>query len=195
MVSGLLCLSLFYNLEKLAISMKNKSYFYLLCFLLLLLIVFIIFWGKVFFHILVIKTFPDERIVFKNKILPEQEFAFVYIHSVAQTPVWEFFKVDSRARLILTETHFYDHGAGLPYAAFGEEIFLSEDNRFKIKNMHREIELPLYYRIYEDRGNVFVFKNQEIDLSKKIGDALLTIDIRRLNAINYFLENNFSRRE
>ena len=169
--------------------MKNKRYFYLLCFVLLLLIIFFIFLSNNYFYTLIIETFPEGKIVFQKKILPEQEFAFIYIHSVAQTPVWEFFEIDNTGKVILTETHFYDHGAGLPYAAFGEETFIREDNRFKIKNMHREIRLPLYYRIYEDRGNVFIFKNQEINLSEVIGDALLKIDVKRLNVIDYFLEN------
>ena len=168
--------------------MKNKRYFYLLCFV-LLLIIFFISLSNNYFYTLIIETFPEGKIVFQKKILPEQEFAFIYIHSVAQTPVWEFFEIDNTGKVILTETHFYDHGAGLPYAAFGEETFIREDNRFKIKNMHREIRLPLYYRIYEDRGNVFIFKNQEINLSEVIGDALLIIDIKRLNVVDYFLEN------
>ena len=169
--------------------MKNKRYFYLLCFVLLLLIIFFIFLSYYYFYTLIIETFPEGKIVFQKKILPEQEFAFIYIHSVAQTPVWEFFEIDNTGKVILTETHFYDHGAGLPYAAFGEETFIREENRFKKKKMHREIRLPLYYRIYEDRRNVFIFKNLEINLSEVIGDALLIIDIKRLNVVDYFLEN------
>lgn len=196
MVSGLLCLLLFLikkfntNLYKLN-SMRNKPHFYLPRFVLILLLIifFIIFLTNKFFYILVIKKFPEERIIFQKKISPNHKFAFLYVHSVAQTPVWEFFEIDNEGKMFLSETHFYDHGAGLPYSAFGEEIFIREENRFKIKNMNRKIELPLFYRIYSDRGNVFVFENQKIDLSQRIGDALLIIDIKRINTINYFLEN------
>jgi hypothetical protein len=169
--------------------MKNRLYLYLLFFVLLLVIIFFIFLANDFYYNLVIKTFPEEKIIFQKRISSEKKFALVYIHSVAQTPVWEFFKIDNEGNLILYETHFHDHGAGLPYAAFGEEVFVREENRFKIKNMHREVELPLYYRIYEDRGNVFIFESQEINLSENIGDALLTLDIQRLSAIDYFLKS------
>ncbi len=169
--------------------MKNRLYLYLLFFVLLLVIIFFIFLANDFYYNLVIKTFPEEKIIFQKRISSEKKFALVYIHSVAQTPVWEFFKIDHEGNLILYETHFYDHGAGLPYAAFGEEVFVREENRFKIKNMHREVKLPLYYRIYEDRGNVFIFESQEINLSENIGDALLTLDIQRLSAIDYFLKS------
>jgi len=94
--------------------------------------------------------------------------------------------------LILTETHFFDHGAGLPYAAFGNEIFISEDDKFKIKNMSRRISLPLYYRIGKIRENHFIYKNQDINLSKRLGDAVIIITIVQLNLFEYIL-NKFTK--
>jgi len=155
--------------------MKKKLNLILPCFVLLLLIVIIFLLNN--YYYITILTFPEKIVVFKEKISPGQRIALAYTHSVAQTPVWEFFEIDKEGKLILTETHFHDHGAGLPYTAFDEEIFICEDHKFKIKNMQREIILPLYYRIYKDRGNVFIFENQEIRLSDTVGDALLVIDI------------------
>ncbi len=169
--------------------MKSRQYLYFFFFTLSLLIVFILFWTNEYFYIFIIKTFPEEQIIFQKKISPDEEFALVYVHSVAQTPVWEFFKFDNNGKMILTETHFYDHGAGLPYTSFGEEIFITENNKFKIKNMYREISLPLYYRVYRDRENIMIYKNQEINLSKIIGDRLLFIDINRINKLTFFLNN------
>jgi hypothetical protein len=143
--------------------MKSKLYLYFYFFVLSLAIISIIFMVNNFFYIINIKTFPDEKIIFQKIISPNQKISLAYIHSVAQTPVWEFFEIEN-------------------------EIFVREDHKFKIKNMHREIELPLYYRIYQDRGNIFVFDKQEINLSDTIGDSLLLIDIKRLNVIRYFLE-------
>lgn len=157
--------------------------------ILFLLLVIIIFYLNSSFYVLTIKKIPEDEIIFQEKIFPGKQFILIYTHSVAQTPVWEFFEIDSEGQLILTETHFYDHGAGLPYAAFGNEIFVSEDGKFKIKNMFRKIETPLYYRVYQDRGNIFIFEDQKINLSGTIGNGLLTIDILRLNLIDYFLKN------
>ena len=91
--------------------MKNRLYLYLLFFVLLLVIIFFIFLANDFYYNLVIKTFPEEKIIFQKRISSEKKFALVYIHSVAQTPVWEFFKIDNEGNLILYETHFHDHGA------------------------------------------------------------------------------------
>ncbi len=156
--------------------------------ILFLLLVIIIFYLNSSFHVLTIKKIPEEEIIFQEKIFPGKQFILIYTHSVAQTQVWEFFEIDNEGQLILTETHFYDHGAGLPYAAFGDEIFVSEDGKFKIKNMSRKIKTPLYYRVYQDRANIFIFENQEINLSETIGNGLLTIDIPNLKLIDYFLK-------
>lgn len=164
--------------------MKKKSNLFLLFFMLLLLILIIVL-NNNYFYIITVKTMPEETVVFENRISPGQKIGLAYVHSVAQTPVWEFFGIDKSGNLILLETHFYDHGAGLPYAAFGEELFVSEDHMFKIKNMNKEIDLPLYYRIYQDRGNILQFKNHEIRLSDTIGNALLAIDVYRFNVFEY----------
>ena len=163
--------------------MKKK-----LIIILFLLLVIIIFYLNSSFHVLTIKKIPEEEIIFQEKIFPGKQFILIYTHSVAQTLVWEFFEIDNEGQLILNETHFYDHGAGLPYAAFGEEVFVSEDGKFKIKNMSRKIETPLYYRVYQDRDNIFIFENQKINLSETIGNGLLTIDILHLKLIDYFLK-------
>lgn len=163
--------------------MKKKLNLFLPIFVLLLFI-FIIILSNNFFYIITVRTIPEEKMVLENRISPGQKIGLAYIHSVAQTPVWEFFEIDQNGKLILTETHFFDHGAGLPYAAFGDEVFVSEDQVFKIKNMHREIYLPLFYRIYQDRGNILQFENREISLSDTIGNALLSIDVYRSNAFN-----------
>lgn len=197
MVSGFLCLKKLdyilkyyhYHIISNVIIMNNKFNIFLRILLLLSIAIIVFYFLNYNYYIFTIKTFPDEKVFFQKIISPNQRFAFVYIHSVAQTPVWEFFEVDNEGRMILIETHFSDHGAGLPYAAFGKEIFVSEDSLFKIKNMHREIYLPLYYRVYKDRGNVFIFEKKEFNLSDRIGDALLEINIYKSNIFDYFLGN------
>jgi len=156
--------------------------------LILVLVIFLIVLSKNFsFHVLNVKEYPDEKFFFQQIISPGNQFGLKYIHSVAQTPVWEFFEITKDGELILTETHFFDHGAGLPYAAFGNEIFVSEDDKFKIKNMARRIFLPLYYRIGKIRENHFIYKNQDINLSKRLGDAVVTINITQMNLFNYLI--------
>ena len=138
-------------------------------------------------YTLELSSFSDGEILFSQKVQSGDKFILKYTHSVALTPVWEIFIIDKDYQIVLIETDFLDHGAGLPYAPFGEEVFVEEDNKFKIKNMHRTIYTPFYYRIGAIRENIFYFKNKEINLSSLVGDKLLTFEIYKKNLFNYLL--------
>ena len=131
--------------------------------LIAIIIIIILFFIPV--HTLELRTFSDGELIFKQKIQPGDKFVLKYTHSVALTPVWEIFIIDKDYQIVLIETDFLDHGAGLPYTTFENEIFVEEEGRFKIKNMHRIIPTPIYYRIGAVRENIFYFKGEEIDLS------------------------------
>ena len=164
--------------------LKNK---YITSFLLLIAIIVIIMLFFIPLYTLELRSFSGGEIIFKQKVQPGDKFTLKYTHSVALTPVWEIFIINKDYKIILIETDFLDHGAGLPYAPFDGEIFIEEDGKFKIKNMYRIIYSPFYYRIGSITENIFYFKNKEIDLSSSVGDKLLTIKIGKNNLLNYLL--------
>ena len=165
--------------------MKNKKSVLIVTVILLIIIVLILILSSISVYTLELKTFDEDEQIFRQKVYPGDRFTIKYTHSVAHTPVWEMFLLDDNFQIILTETDFLDHGAGLPYTCFDEEVFIEEDNRFKIKNMHRIILTPIYYRIGAVRENFFYFKNEEINLSSLVGDKLLILEINRNNLFNY----------
>lgn len=136
-------------------------------------------------YTLELKSFSDGELYFMQKVQPGDKFILKYTHSVALTPVWEIFIIDKDYQIVLIETDFLDHGAGLPYTTFDEEIFVEEEGRFKIKNMHRIMPNPIYYRIGAIRENIFYFEDKEINLSSLVGDGLLTLEIERNNLFSY----------
>ena len=166
---------------------KKKIIFFFISGIVLVIIAIIIILFSISVHTLELKTFEEKKIIFKQKIHPRDKFTLKYTHSVALTPVWEIFIIDKDYQIILIETDFLDHGAGLPYTTFENEIFVEEEGRFKIKNMHRIIPTPIYYRIGAVSENIFYFKDKEIDLSSSVGDKLLTIEIGKTNLFNYLL--------
>jgi hypothetical protein len=168
--------------------MKKYTIKYYLLFSIFLLIVVIIITINISFLTIELKEHTNQKIILQKIVKPGDIFSLKYTHSVAQTPVWEIFKITDKGGLILIETYFSDHGAGLPYTNFENEIFIKEDNKFKIKNMSREIELPLYYRVGEIRENYFIFQQEEINLSKMLGNSVATIDIVQINLFNYLLK-------
>jgi len=165
--------------------MLKKKYIALFGLSIVIIIIIVLFFIPV--YTLELRLFSDGEIIFKQKVQPGDKFTLKYTHSVALTPVWEIFIIDKDYQIILIETDFLDHGAGLPYSAFDQEIFVEEEGRFKIKNMHRVIPTPIYYRIGAVSENIFYFKDKEIDLSSSVGDKLLTIEIGKTNLFNYLL--------
>jgi len=165
--------------------MKKKYVTLVLIFLIIILIFLSLNFLSI--HVLQILDYTSDNLVFQETICPGEHFSLKYTHSVAQTPVWEFFEIAKNGDLILVETHFLDHGAGLPYTSFGDEVFVNEQGKFKIKNMSRKISLPLFYRIGKRRENFFIYKNQEINLSKILGDSVVIINITKMNLFNYFI--------
>ena len=164
--------------------MLKKKYTILL--LIIIIIVIIIFFS-LSLYTLELRSFSDDEVIFKRKVQIGDKFTLKYTHSVSLTPVWEIFIIDDNYQIVLIETDFLDHGAGLPYAAFGQEKFINEEGKFKIINMRRTIHSPFYYRIGAVRENYFYFKDKEINLSTLVGDKLLTLDIYKKNLFNYFL--------
>ena len=167
--------------------MKKKKNILIISGFILIILALIMVSFSVLVYTLELKTFDESKLIFKQIIFPGDEFTLKYTHSVAHTPVWEMFIINDQYQIILTETDFLDHGAGLPYTCFDEEIFIEEDNKFKIKNMHRTIYTPFYYRIGAIRENIFYFKDEVIDLSSLVGDKLLTLDIYKNNLFNYLV--------
>ena len=165
--------------------MLKKKYVALSGLFIVIIIIIILFLIPI--YTLELRPFPDGELIFKQKVQPGDEFILKYTHSVALTPVWEIFIIDKDYQIVLIETDFFDHGAGLPYTTFENEIFVEEEGRFKIKNMHRIIPTPIYYRIGAVRENIFYFKGEEINLSSLVGDRLLTLEVDRNNLFDYLI--------
>jgi len=163
--------------------MLKKKYIALFGLSIVIIIIIVLFIIPV--YSLELRSFSGGEIIFKQKVQPGDKFILKYTHSVALTPVWEIFIINKDYQIVLIETNFLDHGAGLPYTTFENEIFVEEEGRFKIKNMYRVIPTPIYYRIGAVRENIFYFKDKEIDLSSSVGDKLLTIEIGKTNLLNY----------
>jgi hypothetical protein len=167
--------------------MKKKKNILIISGFILIILALIMISFSVLVYTLELKTFDESKLIFKQIIFPGDEFTLKYTHSVAHTPVWEMFIINDQYQIILTETDFLDHGAGLPYTCFDEEIFIEEDNKFKIKNMSRIIYTPFYHRIGKIRENIFYFKNEVINLSSIVGDKLIIIDIYKNSLFNCLL--------
>lgn len=169
--------------------MLGKSYTTIfLGFAIIIIVIILLF--SISVYTLELSSFSDGKSIFKKRIQPGDRFTLKYTHSVALTPVWEIFIIDDKYKIVLVETDFMDHGAGIPYAPFDQEIFIQEEGKFKIKNMHRIMPDPILYMVGVGSENCFYFKDKEINLSSLWGDKLLTIGVYKKNLYNYIIGRN-----
>ena len=164
---------------------KKKIVFFITSGLVLIVIVIIVILYFYPISTLEFKSLYNEELYFKQRVQPGDKFTLKYTHSVTLTPVWEIFLIDEDYQIVLIETDFLDHGAGLPYTAFNQEIFVYEDGKFKIKNMYRVMPSPIYYMVGTIYENTLYFKNKEINFSSLVGNKILTIEINRSSLFDY----------
>ncbi len=97
---------------------------------------------------LIYDTFPAlaEKLLLKNAqggeiahyaLAPSQRFAIRYIHSVAQTPVEDHFRLKN-GKIILDKTVYHDFGAGLPHQPEGSQSMRLENGSIVITGYQKE---------------------------------------------------------
>lgn len=83
------------------------------------------------------------KILFEKRVHNGDEFAIRFIHSVAKTPVTDYFIVKD-GKIFLDKTIYHDFGAGLPHNPGKGQEMKTEHGEISITGFNREIpELAL----------------------------------------------------
>ena len=136
--------------------------------------------------VLQVEAVKQNRVLLVRAVQPEATFATRFIHSVELCPVKEYFRIDDQGRIVLFETTFAYSSVGLPYRAFGQEIFSVEKDQFRLSNMHRVIP-AINLWVNEKYDNTLSLGEEQIPLFKLAGNTLLKISIERLSLLRYLL--------
>lgn len=128
-------------------------------------------------YLLVINEYKSNKNLINLNVKEGENFLITYTHSVALTPIYEFYKIEN-GKIILYEFHFYDQCAGLPTEPTNKEILVLDNGVFKLKNMERVFE-NLIYGVYEKGNCKLIYKDKIINLSELFGNKFLKIEIRR----------------
>ncbi len=115
----------------------------------------------------------EDKVFFEQLIEPDDTFYHEYLHSVEQTPVREYYKIDEDYRMIATESWTKSFGAGLPYES--KEKLERVDGFFVI---HDDRELD-YLNILPSKlyPHQFFFKDWTVDLSKDLSGKRIRIQV------------------
>lgn len=153
---------------------RNNFVIFILLFSISTFLILEIF-SKTLFDIIITDR-SGQKIFFKEQINSGDRFSISYIHSVEKTPVIEIFEINKNYQIVLKETHTVSTGAGLPSQVFNQEVFIHEDNKFKIKNINRILSF-IPFTISQSAKDMFYFLDTEIDLSSVIGNSIVYIKI------------------
>lgn len=131
-------------------------------------------------HVLEIRAELKDQTVFLRPVRPGFRFSLGFTHSVEHCPVLDYLRVDDQYRMVVYKTAFWSSRTGLPYAAFGDEVFGAEGDHFTISNMHRII--PGLHQWVEKKyhNTMKIGEEESIDLAALAGDTLLLIDVKKM---------------
>ena len=134
-------------------------------------------------HALVIEDVRARKPVFARLVAPGETFSLGFTHSVEHCPVRDRLQIGADYGMVVVETEFASSRTGLPYAAFGREVFQREADHFRIANMRRPV--PEIFQWVNDRydNTLQINDNPEIRLSALAGDTLLHIRIEKFSAL------------
>lgn len=129
----------------------------------------------------------DETVIETKPVLGySAEIELRYIHSVAKTPVFEYFSINEGS-FLLNKTVFESFGAGLPLDG-GE--FKKENGKFVREGQNMEIE-ELLIRVSRTKGQEIVVTGEIFDLQDLLepGERLIIDIFSPIKYIGYRLKN------
>lgn len=137
-------------------------------------------------RVLVLRDARGGCSVFARAVSPGDFFSLRYTHSVKQKPVWDFYMIDGRHRIIQTKTIFPDSDFGLPSLAGENETYTRlDDGNGCISGMQRLVP-SLLLRVERAYNNVFTFnETTSVNLSEKRGDCILEMRIHVMTLARY----------
>ncbi|GAK56907.1 hypothetical protein U27_03871 [Candidatus Vecturithrix granuli] len=136
----------------------------------------LLFWFVLPIHTLTVTDLSTGDVIIRCPIAPGDTFKSVYIHSLELTPVWEYFQIDARYDIILTDTLYESTGAGLPIPIDGQDTFRKEGRQFHIFNIQRRLP-AIVLRVNSAYDNCIMLNDTlSFNLSDTLGNAVVRIE-------------------
>lgn len=136
-------------------------------------------------HALVIDDMPAAQSVMVERVHPGQRLSLGFFHSVEHCWVWDHLAIGPDYAMVVVATEFAESRTGLPYAAFGEEIFERRDDHFQIRNMARPVP-EIHQWVHARYENTLrIDGGRDIPLASLAGNTLLHLRIVELPAVRW----------
>ncbi|ADO76581.1 DUF1850 domain-containing protein [Halanaerobium praevalens] len=166
-------------------KIKFKSFY--LIFLSLILIFSLNFIKISFLEII---DYQADKTILAEKVDNGDQFSLKYLHSVARTPVIEFFKIKDQ-KILLTGTEYQSYGAGLPTSNnLGDYIL--KDNKFIIQNIDQVLP-EIMLRVSNYAQTEFIYNQKTYKLFKLAkNETLFQIKIKKISYLSFILRRYYN---
>jgi hypothetical protein len=136
-------------------------------------------------HVFLIEDMQRPRAVFLQTVRPGHQMSIGFLHSVEHCRVWDHLTIGPHFEMVVTATEFAESRTGLPYAAFGDEIFERRGDHFQIRNMQRSV--PEIYQWVDARyeNTLRINGGEDIRLADLAGNTLLHMHIVSMPAAQW----------
>ena len=136
-------------------------------------------------HILLIEDVREERPVFAWPVHPGDTLSLGFLHSVEHCRVRDQLRIDSEYGMTVVATDFAESRTGLPYAAFGDEVFERREDHFRISNMHRPVPEIYQWVAAEYQNTLEINEEAVVQLASLAGNTLLHLRVVRLRLLEW----------
>lgn len=147
--------------------------------------IFLVKWTIVFFFLCALSPASAENSpvleissvdgakLFSRELLPGQGFAIRYTHSVALSPVIDYFLIED-GKIFIDSTVYEDFGAGLPHEALGDQKMTAENGKIVLTGLKRVVD-PFELRVGRIANHTLIVGDDEIPLTSvaKPGQTLV----------------------
>ena len=162
---------------------KNKKFKFFLLIVSILILIISLSIFKV--NTLQIIDYQADKIIWEKKLTDGDNFSIKYLHSVAKTPVIEFFEIKN-GEILLTGTEYQSYGAGLPTSA-GQGNYITADGKFIIENINQRLP-EIMLRVSDYAQHEFIFNNKTFKLYEKVEtETLLQIKTTAFSYLSFIL--------
>jgi len=166
------------------IMLKNNGF----KFFLLALFILIIISSLSVFKVMTLQLidYKADEIIWEEKINAGDSFSIRYQHSVARTPVIEFFEIKD-GKILLTGTEYQSYGAGLPTSAAAGD-YIVENDKFIIKNINQFLP-EIMLRVSDYAEHEFIFNQKSYKLYEIVkNETLLQIKTEKISYFTFILK-------
>jgi len=167
---------------------KNKKFKFFLLLFLFLILIFSLLVFKV--NVLQIINYQSDKIIWEQKVQNGDDFSIKYLHSVAKTPVIEFFEIKD-GKILLTGTEYQSYGAGLPTSAEQGDYIVADD-KFIIKNIDQKLP-QIMLRVSDYAQHEFIYNEKNYKLYENVKtETLLQIKTEKFSYLRFILRRYYN---